>query len=71
MPNIDPDRALDEVPCDFALHLSQRLGVARDEAERMLGDWLERYQQQSYRPICLARVDEPEPLDAAEWASVA
>lgn len=74
MSGIDLYRALDEVPCDFALHLAQRLGLDREAAAQVLGEWLARYEPESYRPVCLVRVDGPKSgssPDAAERESVA
>ena len=51
------ERVIDEPPCDFVVHLAQRLGVDREAAQATLRDWILRYEPRTAYPV------------AARWAT--
>ena len=53
VPRIDPlpigesGCATDDPPCDFVIHIAQRLGIDRDAAQATLHEWLLQYEPQT------------------------
>jgi hypothetical protein len=43
LPTIESDRQTEEPPCDFVVHLAQRLGIGHAAARIRLADWLLEY----------------------------
>jgi hypothetical protein len=43
LPTIESDRQPEEPPCDFVVHLAQRLGIGHEAARNRLSDWLLEY----------------------------
>ena len=39
------------IPCDFAEHLSQRLGMSSNGARQLLAHWISGYEPRTRRPI--------------------
>jgi hypothetical protein len=45
-----------DTPFDFTLYLERRLGLSREIAERVLGEWLERFEPLRQAPIHILKV---------------
>jgi hypothetical protein len=42
---------MDDLPFDFTEYVSKRLGLAKDDAKRLLVTWLRTYEPSDRRPI--------------------
>jgi hypothetical protein len=43
LPTNESERQAEEPPCDFVVHLAQRLGIGHEAARNRLSDWLCEY----------------------------
>jgi hypothetical protein len=44
---------IDDPPCDFVVHIAQRLGVDRDVAQATLREWLLQYDPKTASPLAI------------------